>query len=70
MKQKLPFILEIIWLVVMVVSLGTAIHKTIDFGVIESIMLYVIAGIAGLMYVWRRYIRKLQEKKPSQKINE
>lgn len=62
MKQKLPFILEIIWLVVMVVGLGAAIHKTIDFGFTESIMLYVIAGIAGLMYVLRRYMRKLQEK--------
>lgn len=62
MKQKLPYILEIIWLVVMVVGLSAAIHKTINFGFTESIMLYIIAGIAGLMYVWKRYMRKLQEK--------
>ncbi len=62
MKQKLPFILEIIWLIVMVVGLAAAIHKTMDSGFTDSIMLYVIAGIAGLMYVWRRYMRKLQEK--------
>lgn len=67
MKQKLPFILEIIWLIVMVVGLGAAIHKTIDFGFMESIMLYVIASIAGLMYVWRRYMRKLQEKNQAKK---
>ncbi|MFA9372186.1 MAG: hypothetical protein ACERIH_10795 [Labilibaculum antarcticum] len=67
MKQKLPFILEIIWLVVMVVGLGAAIHKTIDFGFAESIMLYVIAGIAGLMYIWRRYMRKSHEKNQAQK---
>ncbi|MBN2597246.1 hypothetical protein [Labilibaculum sp.] len=67
MKQKLPFILEIIWLIVMIVGLVAAIHKTIDYGFAESIMLYVIAGIAGLMYVWRRYMRKLQEKNKARK---
>jgi positive regulator of sigma E activity len=67
MKQKLPFILEIIWLIVMVVGLAAAIHKTTDSGFSDSIMLYVIAGIAGLMYVWRRYMRKLQEKNQAQK---
>ncbi|MDQ1772145.1 hypothetical protein GQR60_16030 [Labilibaculum sp. A4] len=67
MKQKLPFILEIIWLIVMIVGLIAAVHKTIDYGFAESIMLYVIAGIAGLMYVWRRYMRKLQEKNKARK---
>ncbi|PKQ67107.1 hypothetical protein [Labilibaculum manganireducens] len=67
MKQKLPFILEITWLIVMIVGLIAAVHKTIDYGFAESIMLYVIAGIAGLMYVWRRYMRKLQEKNKARK---
>ena len=67
MKQKLPFILEIIWLIVMIVGLIAAVHKTIDYGFAESIMLYVITGIAGLMYVWRRYMRKLQEKNKARK---
>ncbi|MDM8161038.1 hypothetical protein QUH73_14530 [Labilibaculum sp. K2S] len=67
MKQKLPFILEIIWLIVMIVGLVAAINKTINYGFAESIMLYVIAGIAGLMYVWRRYMRKLQEKNKARK---
>ena len=67
MKQKLPYILEIIWLIVMVVSLAASIHKTIDNSSSDSIMLYIIAGIAGLMYVWRRYLRKSQEKNQAQK---
>ena len=67
MKQKLPYILEIIWLIVMVVSLAASIHKTIDNSSSDSIMLYIIAGIAGLMYVWKRYLRKSQEKNQAQK---
>ncbi|PKQ60782.1 hypothetical protein BZG02_18095 [Labilibaculum filiforme] len=67
MKQKLPFILEIIWLLVMIVGLLAAIHKTMDYGFTESILLYVIAGIAGLMYIGRRYMRKIQEKNQAPK---
>lgn len=67
MKQKIPYILEIIWLIVMVVALIVAIHKTINDSFSDSIMLYVIAGIAALMYSWRRYMRKLQKKNQDQK---
>ncbi len=67
MKQKLPFILEIIWFVVMIVALAAAIHRTIESGFSNNILLYVIALIALLMFASRRYIRKLQEKNQSQK---
>ncbi|MBI9059614.1 hypothetical protein L3049_19105 [Labilibaculum sp. DW002] len=67
MKQKLPFILEIIWFVVMIVALAAAIHKTTQSGFSESILLYVIALVATLMFASRRYMRKLQEKNQSPK---
>ncbi|MBL4560003.1 MAG: hypothetical protein JKX79_03355 [Labilibaculum sp.] len=67
MKQKLPYILEIIWLIVMVVGLVAAIHKTINSSFSDSTILYIIAGIAALMYAWKRYMRKLQEKNQVQK---
>ena len=67
MKQKLPFILEIIWFVVMIVALAAAIHRTMETSFSDSILLYVIALIATLMFASRRYMRKLQEKNQSQK---
>ncbi|WP_372752002.1 hypothetical protein [Labilibaculum sp.] len=67
MKQKLPFILELIWLLVMITGLLAAISKTLTVGFSDSILLYVISGIAALMYGWRRYLRKSQEKNQAEK---
>lgn len=67
MKQKLPFILEMIWFVVMIVAIAAAIHKTMESSFSNSILLYVIAIIAALMFASRRYMRKLQEKNESHK---
>jgi len=66
-KQKLPFILEIVWLTIMVLSLAAAIHKTIKFNFTDSIALYVIAALCALVYAFRRYMRKLREKTQSPK---
>jgi membrane protein implicated in regulation of membrane protease activity len=67
MKHKLTFILEIIWLLVMVAALFAAISKTLKTGFSDSILLYVISGIAALMYGWRRYLRKSLEKNQAKK---
>lgn len=67
MKRKLTFALELIWLLVMVAALLAAISKTIKTGFSDSILLYVISGIAALMYGWRRYLRKLLEKNQAEK---
>ena len=61
MKQKLPFLLEIIWLLVAIFSILFAIIRTYNFGFKENIMLYVVAMIACLMYGSRRYLRKSRE---------
>ena len=61
MKKKLPFLLEIIWLLVAIFSILFAIVRTYNFGFKENIMLYVVAMIACLMYGARRYLRKTRE---------
>ncbi|RXQ89891.1 hypothetical protein EO244_13995 [Ancylomarina salipaludis] len=61
MKQKLPFVLEIIWLLVAIISILFAIVRTYNLGFKENIMLYVIAMLASLMYGSRRYLRKTRE---------
>ncbi|MRT94209.1 hypothetical protein [Ancylomarina sp. 16SWW S1-10-2] len=61
MKQKLPYLLEIIWLLVAIFSVSFAILRTFSLGFKENIMLYVIALLACLMYGSRRYLRKTRE---------
>tara|TARA_R110001583_G_scaffold4430_7_gene25708 strand:+ start:20068 stop:20274 length:207 start_codon:yes stop_codon:yes gene_type:complete len=61
MKQKLPYLLEIIWLLVAIFSILFATVRTFSLGFKENIMLYVIALLACLMYCFRRYLRKTRE---------
>ncbi|MDE5423246.1 hypothetical protein L3073_13590 [Ancylomarina sp. DW003] len=61
MKQKLPYLLEIIWLLVAIFSILFAVVRTYNIGFKENIMLYVIAMLACLMYGSRRYLRKTRE---------
>lgn len=67
MKRKLPFFLEIMWLLVAICSVLFAIIRSYSVGFNESIMLYVIAVLASLMYGSRRYLRKTQEKRNQDK---
>jgi len=67
MKQKLPFLLEMMWLLVAICSFLFAIVRSYSVGFNESIMLYVIALLASLMYGSRRYLRKAQEKRNQDK---
>ncbi len=61
MKQKLPFLLEMIWLLVAIFSILFAIVRTYNVGFNENIMLYIVAMLACLMYGSRRYLRKSRE---------
>ncbi|RRG21479.1 hypothetical protein DWB61_09355 [Ancylomarina euxinus] len=61
MKKKMPFLLEIIWLLVAIFSILFAIVRTYNFGFKENIMLYVVTMLACLMYGSRRYLRKTRE---------
>jgi len=67
MKQRLPFLLEMMWLLVAICSFLFAIVRSYSVGFNESIMLYVIALLASLMYGSRRYLRKAQEKRNQDK---
>ncbi|MPQ48621.1 hypothetical protein GCQ56_16570 [Marinifilum sp. N1E240] len=67
MNQKVPFILEIVWLIVMISSASAAVYRTFENGFSENIILYVIAILAALMYTSRRYLRKSREKNQSTK---
>lgn len=62
MKQKLPYILEILWFAVLIVSLAAAINQTIQKGFSESLTLYLIAFLATLMFSSRRYLRKTRDR--------
>lgn len=62
MNSKVPFILEIVWLTITVFSLVAAIFRTVQTNFSESLMLYVIAALAALMYTSRRYLRKTRER--------
>jgi len=67
MKRNLPFYLEMMWLLVAISSLLFAVYRSSNVGFNESIMLYVIAALASLMYGSRRYLRKTQEKRNQDK---
>ncbi|MDQ2180371.1 hypothetical protein [Marinifilum sp. D714] len=67
MNQKLPFVLEIVWLIVMISSASLAVYRTMQTNFSENILLYVIAILAALMYTSRRYLRRTREKNQSQK---
>ncbi|MGQ1911793.1 hypothetical protein ACT3CE_18700 [Marinifilum sp. RC60d5] len=65
MNQKLPFLLEIVWLIVMIVSVSLAVYQTMQTNFTENLLLYVIAILAALMYTSRRFLRKAREKNQS-----
>ncbi|WP_157471406.1 hypothetical protein [Marinifilum fragile] len=67
MNQKLPLVLEIVWLIVMIASASLAVYRTMQTNFSENILLYVIAILAALMYTSRRYLRRTREKNQSQK---
>ncbi|NOU60097.1 hypothetical protein [Marinifilum caeruleilacunae] len=67
MNQKLPFVLEIVWLIVMIGSASLAVYRTMQTNFSENILLYIIAILAALMYTSRRYLRRTREKNQSQK---
>ncbi|HPD94326.1 MAG: hypothetical protein H6537_02310 [Bacteroidales bacterium] len=56
--NKVTFILELIWLGLAIACLGLGIHSTLKFGFSISYMFYILAVVAFLMYLLRRYRRK------------
>ena len=61
MNRRTHRILEILWLVVALLSLGAAIHKSISTSFRESAILLLITFVAAAMYMLRRNLRKKSE---------
>jgi len=58
MKNKVPRIIELTWLITSILCLLTAVHQTIYEGFQKSYLFYIFAIIAFLMYSFRKHIRK------------
>lgn len=63
MSKIFRLILEYTWLGVAVLSLGAGVHKTYKTGFGESYLFFIIVFISILMYMFRRHMRKSQDKK-------
>lgn len=62
MKNSLPKILEIIWLITSLLCLTAAVHQTIYEGISKSYLLFIFALIAFLMFLFRKHTRKTNQK--------
>jgi len=58
MKNKLPKIIEVTWLITSIICLLTGIHQTFYEGFSKSYLFFIFAIIAYLMYYFRKYMRK------------
>jgi ABC-type Co2+ transport system permease subunit len=57
--NKLPLVLEAVWLVLSIMCLGLGLHTTIKFGFTSNgNMFFVLAIVAAFMFMIRRYRRK------------
>jgi len=62
MNKKSAHILEIFWLIVAILSLGTGIHQTFHEGISRSWLFLLISLISFGMYSLRRNFRKKKDK--------
>jgi hypothetical protein len=67
MNKRINRILEIVWLVLALLGLGAAIHKSVTMGVRESSLFFLITLVAAAMYMMRRNLRL---RNPSEGKNE
>lgn len=56
-------VLEILWFVISVFCLWLGIDRTLKFGIKHSYQLFIIAIIAFLFLILRRYLRKKEKAK-------
>ena len=62
MNRKTVHILEILWLITGILSLGAGMHQTFREGIARSWVFLVMALLAFAMYSLRRNYRKRMEK--------
>lgn len=55
--------MEVLWVCMAVMCLIIAIIRTINFGFQEGIVMYSASAVCVLMFLWRRSIRRNEEKK-------
>ncbi len=55
--------MEVLWVCMAVMCLIIAIIRTINFGFNEGVVMYSASAVCVLMFLWRRSIRRNEEKK-------
>ncbi len=61
MEKKRKSIMEYVWLVVAIISLGFGVHATIHKGIGESYVFGIMFIFTVLIYFWRRNLRRKEE---------
>jgi hypothetical protein len=56
-------VMEYLWLVIALFSLGVGIHKTINHGFKDSILFFLFVVVALLMWFLRKKLRENEENK-------
>ena len=57
-KNNKIFFMEHVWLLFALVSLGFAVHATINHGFKQSYVFFIMVAVCVLMFLWRRFARK------------
>ena len=61
MAKNKAFIMEHVWLMVTVISIGFGIHATIKEGIGEGYVFGIIALFSIALFFWRRNLRKNED---------
>lgn len=64
MRKKISYVVEITWLILTIVCLIAGAHKTYKYGIGNSYLFFLLAFIAVIMHMLRKYRRKAQKSKP------
>ncbi len=59
--NRLPIVMEYLWLVLSAICLALGISAAFKSGFTNNYMLFVLAAVAFLMFMFRRYRRKNNE---------
>jgi len=61
MKTKIAKTFEILWLIIAILCLITAIHQTFNEGISKSYVFFIFSLVAFFMYSIRKHIRKTKK---------
>lgn len=63
MNKGYSIFIEILWLIFFLAALILGIYNYFYLGITKSYMLFIVSGVALLMFILRRYMRKRAVKK-------